>query len=176
LLIIICLVAGCGNNTDNGESIYGDSNNWLALPSEIIHQADVIYLYPTTYIPEAPDAPIVSTIYDEGMRAGVEYIFRRQATAFNTVANIFAPFYKQVNFAAFEGSHTELLEAQRNASRESVFMALDYYFENHNSGRPFFIAGHSQGAANMMFILDEYMKQHSDRYDTLCFGGIFRSI
>jgi len=149
LLIIICLAAGCGNNTDNEDSIYSDTDNWLELPSEIIHQADVIYLYPTTYMPEVPGALIVSTIYDEGMRAGAAYIFRRQATAFETVANIFAPFYKQVNFAA------------------SIFLALDYYFEKHNNSRPFFLAGHSQDAANMMFILDEYIKQHPDRYELM---------
>ena len=167
LFIIICLAAGCGNNADREESVYDDMTNWLAFPSQILHQADVIYLYPTTYMPESPDAPLVSTIFDEGMRAGAEYLFHRQATAFETVANIYAPFYKQVNFAAFQGTHDELLETQRAASRESVFLALDYYFENHNNGRPFFLAGHSQGAANLMLILDEYMAQHLDRYENM---------
>jgi hypothetical protein len=48
-----------------------------------------------------------------------------------------------------------------------VFLALDYYFENHNNGRPFFLAGHSQGAANLMFLLDEYMVQHPERYENM---------
>jgi hypothetical protein len=118
-------------------------------------------------MPQDPEAPLVSTITDEGMRAGAGYVFGNQATAFETVADIYAPFYKQVNFTAFEGTHEELLETQRTASRESVFLALDYYFEEHNNGRPYFITGHSQGAANMLFILDEYMKENPQYYENM---------
>jgi outer membrane protein assembly factor BamE (lipoprotein component of BamABCDE complex) len=113
LAVFLCLAAGC--NTKTEESVYSDPSNWLAFPSQILHQADVIYLYPTTYMPELPDAPIVSTIFDEGMRAGAAFAYRNQATVFETVANIYAPFYKQVNFAAFQGTHEELLDTQRAA-------------------------------------------------------------
>ena len=40
-------------------------------------------------------------------------------------------------------------ERNRIASREpkaDVFAALDYYFENYNHGRPYILAGHSQGS------------------------------
>ena len=167
LIIFLCFAAGCSSITKptRNESIYADAGNWLALPSQLLHDADVFYLYPTTYSPVSPNAPLTSTIYDEGMRAGARNVFRTQATAFETVANIFAPFYKQVNFAA--APPDELFNLQRAASRESVFLSLDYYFENLNNGRPFFLAGHSQGAANLMFILDEYMVKHPERYEKM---------
>jgi hypothetical protein len=126
--------------------------------------ADVLYFYPTVYSPESPDAPLIAPLDDEGMRAGAREVFQRQATAFETVADIYAPFYQQVNFTVFEGSYDELMEIERGVARQSVFLALDYYFEHYNNNRPYFLAGHSQGAAMMVFILDEYMKQHPNRY------------
>jgi hypothetical protein len=155
MAILICFAAGYSSS-------YADASNWLARPSQILHDADVFYLYPTTV---APDAPLVSTIFDEVMRAGAQNAFNNQATAFETVANIFAPFYKQVNFEL--APPEELFNLQRKASRESVFLALDYYFENLNNGRPFFLAGHSQGAASLTFVLEEYMVQHPERYENM---------
>jgi hypothetical protein len=42
--------------------------------------------------------------------------------------------------------------------------ALDYYFENYNNGRPFIIAGHSQGSAIIRLVLKKYFKEHPDYY------------
>ena len=56
-----------------------------------------------------------------------------------------------------------------SAARASVFLALDYYFEhyNKNKGRPFFLAGHSQGSAMLAYVLDEYLKEHPERYENM---------
>ena len=37
-----------------------------------------------------------------------------------------------------------------------------YYFENLNDGRPFILAGHSQGSAIQSLVLAEYMKAHPE--------------
>ena len=37
-----------------------------------------------------------------------------------------------------------------------ITAALDYYFENYNQGRPFVIAGHSQGSAILRLVLKRY--------------------
>ena len=42
--------------------------------------------------------------------------------------------------------------------------ALDYYFENLNGGRPFILAGHSQGAALAKLLLKTYFKDRPERY------------
>ena len=36
---------------------------------------------------------------------------------------------------------------------DDITAALDYYFENYNGGRPFIIAGHSQGSAMVLLLL-----------------------
>jgi len=45
-----------------------------------------------------------------------------------------------------------------------LFAALDYYFEYLNGGRPFILAGHSQGSQMMTYVLTEYMQAHPDYY------------
>ncbi len=153
------------NGGDASPSIYANPDNWLNLPGEIQNEADVLFFYPTTYSPTNPDAPFISPLDDEVMRKYARLAFQVRATAFETVADIYAPFYQQVDFRKFEAG--ELINVQRDVARQSLFLALDYYFENYNNGRPYFLAGHSQGAAMMVFILDEYMKEHPDRYKSM---------
>ena len=45
-----------------------------------------------------------------------------------------------------------------------ITAALDYYFEHYNNGRPFIIAGHSQGSAIIRMVLRKYFKEHPDYY------------
>ena len=47
---------------------------------------------------------------------------------------------------------------------EDITAALDYYFENRNGGRPFIMAGHSQGSAMVLLLLRTYFKDHPEYY------------
>jgi pimeloyl-ACP methyl ester carboxylesterase len=42
--------------------------------------------------------------------------------------------------------------------------AFDYYIQHYNHGRPFILAGHSQGSNVLRNLLAEYMKDHPDVY------------
>jgi hypothetical protein len=43
-----------------------------------------------------------------------------------------------------------------------IYSALDYYFQNKNNGKPFVLAGHSQGSVWLSVILQDYMKKHPE--------------
>ena len=45
-----------------------------------------------------------------------------------------------------------------------ITAALDFYFEHCNGGRPFIIAGHSQGSAMILTLLRTYFKDHPEYY------------
>ena len=51
--------------------------------------------------------------------------------------------------------------------RTDVYAALDHYFHYWNKGRPFILAGHSQGSAIVQIILDEYLNVHPELYDRM---------
>jgi hypothetical protein len=48
-----------------------------------------------------------------------------------------------------------------------ITAALDYYLENYNGGRPFVIAGHSQGSAILRLVLKGYFKEHPEYYQRM---------
>ena len=79
--------------------------------------------------------------------------------------NVFAPFYRQVNMAVAATVNDEERDALvQGKGKSDLYAALDYYFENLNEGRPFILAGHSQGAQMLTYILSEYMKEHEEYY------------
>ena len=170
LVIALCLGA-CGGDTQptaGSGTNYADTGNWLALPAETKFAADVIYFYPTTYKPESEDDPDICGIDNGSMREGAAVAFARQATAFETMADIYAPFYRQIDAGALAGmTQLEMIEAQSGEPKEDVFAALDYYFEHYNNGRPYILAGHSQGAMMIYIILQDYMKENPGNYENM---------
>lgn len=64
-------------------------------------------------------------------------------------------------------SFEEVDDAEWAEPRTDVYAALDYYFENLNDGRPYFLAGHSQGSRLCYIVLSEYMKEHPDYYENM---------
>lgn len=161
------------NDVTNAVSIeeasdYQNPDNWLVAPEKLTHDADVIYFYPTCYFPQSDDDPSVCTIDDEGMRKGAQVKLLDQASVFETSADIYAPYYRQVDATTLAGmTQEEMIAAESGEPKADVFAALDHYFETYNNDRPYFLAGHSQGSMMLCLILDEYMEQHPDRYKNM---------
>jgi hypothetical protein len=51
---------------------------------------------------------------------------------------------------------------QYQEQRTDVYAALDYYFEHYNQGRPFILAGHSQGSMILKIALQDYFLEHGE--------------
>lgn len=72
--------------------------------------------------------------------------------------NVIAPYYHQLTFDALTKAKERDLKKARRKVVEEVCSAFDYYMKNQNGGRPFIIAGFSQGS--MMAV--ELLKHMSD--------------
>ncbi len=197
MMIAVCLIlsvslAGCGktgagNTEDSGKqtettetsesngitglvgtpSDYSQKDNWLAIP-EITHEVDTFYIYPTCYTDDSEDAKPICDIDDEAVRKQAQAIYESQATVFEESTNVFAPYYRQSNINQIGGmDNKEMEEYQKNEQRTDVYAALDYFFEHYNDGRPFIIAGHSQGSIMTRIVLGEYMKAHPEYYERM---------
>lgn len=98
---------------------------------------------------------------------GATSAFQRQATVFETTGNIYAPFYRQasINILSLPLDQQQVIVG--STPKSDVFAAFDYYIKNHNNGRPFILAGHSQGSNILLFLLSEYMEQNPEVYERM---------
>jgi len=108
-------------------------------PAEAL--ADVFYVHPTTYVGGEWNARFDAPEVVEATRAGGTTI---QASAFNGCCAVHAPRYRQANGRAFT-LPSEDGRAARNLAFSDVSTAFDVFVAK-IEGRPFIIAGHSQGA------------------------------
>ncbi len=142
---------------------YSRKEFWLAQPDDPEKAADLVFLYPSSCMDRR--AGMICAVDNRSMRRGARRNLSQQATAFEPVANLFAPFWRQVNATCLAGMRFEEVDrAEWAEPRTDVYAALDYYFENLNHGRPYFLAGHSQGSRLCYIVLSEYMKEHPDYY------------
>lgn len=142
---------------------YSDKNNWAHLPSNTEKDVDTFFVYPTVYINLAPDAPVLVPVEDGMMRAGVKNNYVQSALLFEDLTNLYEPYYRQTNLSAFAGKDSaQNTASQLKEPRTDVYAALDYYFEHYNEGRPFILAGHSQGSWMLKIALKDYFREHED--------------
>ena len=142
---------------------YSNRNNWVHLPENADKEVDTFFVYPPVYINPAPDAPKIVPVEDEMLRSAVQGHFHEAPQAFVDLTNLYEPYYRQSNLCALMGKGQEgCLEYQHQEQRTDVYAALDYYFEHYNQGRPFILAGHSQGSMMLKIALTDYFKEHTD--------------
>ena len=149
-------------------SDYSDKSNWLRIP-EITHEVDTIYIYPTCYIDDSKDAAGICDIDNEAMRTAAAAMYESQGSVYEESANVFVPYYRQTNLMVLQGitDPDKLEEYQMQEQRTDLYAMLDYYFENYNDGRPYILAGHSQGSMMLRIILGEYMQAHPEYYERM---------
>lgn len=122
---------------------YSQRASWLAIPDGAPDKAmDVFWVYPTVLM---DDDHWLMEMDDAASREGAQRTIDHQASVFTQNANLYAPLYRQMNLAGLSLSDEERQERLRYA-HEDVKRALLYYITHYNNGRPFIIAGHSQGS------------------------------
>jgi hypothetical protein len=76
---------------------YAKAEHWLSLPATTPKNVDIFYLYPTAWQKVTSTDPDTCAIDNPSMARGSKLAFARQATAFETVGNIYAPYYRQID-------------------------------------------------------------------------------
>ncbi len=149
----------------NPATDYSQSENWLSLPVNGQKNVDIFYVYPTAWYKKDPAEPNFCAIDHPMMLIGSQSAFDRQATAFETAGNIYAPYYRQADAA-----YTLTLPADKcwavidSIPAKDVIAAFDHYIDNYNKGKPFILVGHSQGSHVLLILLKKYMPHHPDVY------------
>lgn len=146
---------------------YAQDSVWAALPGlpgpadtvpegrkrvDRARDVDVFYVHPTTYrTPERWNADPADAKLNAWTDASV---IARQAAVFNACCNVFAPRYRQASFLATRDRFMKGDGGKAYALAYSdVVRAFDQWQASRNQGRPFILAGHSQGGEMMMRLL-----------------------
>ena len=129
---------------------YSKAECWYKIP-EITKDVDTFYVYATEYILGSlqEGAPEYATLENAEMLQGVAEEYQVHATTFEASTNLFLPYYRQAGMPVMNKAWKETGNCEAAVSGMpygDITAALDYYFENYNGGRPFIIAGHSQGS------------------------------
>ena len=143
---------------------------WLQVP-EITKDVDTFYVYSTVYFDSSFEegAPDYAALDNPEMMLGALGEYVTNASVYEDSTNVFVPYYRQAGMRyANEVSKTGNIDAALSGiSYDDMSAALDYYFEKCNNGRPFIIAGHSQGSAMVRYILKNYFKKHPEYYERM---------
>lgn len=150
---------------------YADPASWAALPGpdhrdaadlvpagEAVGDrqdqaaADVFYIHPTTYRGRE------NWNQDLALKEWNDFtdnsVINRQAAAFNACCRIYAPRYRQAASAALYAKDDSGDKA-REVGYQDVKAAFQYYVDHFNDGRPFILAGHSQGAFYIQRLIED---------------------
>ena len=149
---------------------YSQAANWLDVPAALVKDGtldatatdstkavDVFYIYPTVtgFRPETEVCDMTDTM----MIAGAQMVRQIQTAVFDESCNVFMPIYRQISMPKPGSDYRAIIDY---VSKFDATDALDYYLNNLNQGRPFILAGHSQGASVLIALLENYMTKHPE--------------
>lgn len=123
----------------------------LGVTEKIDTGVDVFFVHPTSYLSSFSE----NARFDAGgiTGAGITNMMKRQASAFNGCCRVYAPRYRQASTKAIT-SHSLKAYAVNELAYSDVRRAFDAFIAA-GKGRPFIIAGHSQGSIHALRLLQQ---------------------
>lgn len=124
-------------------------------------EVDIIFLHPTTYTGDSRHQRAWNASLSDSKtnlktdKGSIQY----QASIFNGAGRVFAPRYRQAHLHVFfTRKDTASARQALGLAYDDTKAAFEYYLRHWNQGRPFILAGHSQGARHAMFLIREMIE------------------
>lgn len=129
---------------------YAKAESWRVATAKPDKPVDVFFVHPTTYF--FPNS------WNESLEFGrqnykVDASITGQAGIFTGQVNVFAPHFRDAHIKALAASEADKDKAIAIAY-DDVSKAFDYYLDHYNGGRPFILAGHSQGSNLLLELME----------------------
>ena len=167
LYLSLALAAALAACSPKGETIpeepdYADTTQWYIADRDAA--VDVFYIVSTEcddytlggkpmHYADTRNDSIRTLLYGE--MVGVDRLLAGEL-------NYYSPYYRQVTMETYTSD--SLVDARMPLAYGDVRKAFDYYLEHYNNGRPFILAGFSQGA---MAVVDLLNKMDNNTYSRL---------
>lgn len=128
---------------------YGDASLWVCRETSVTPDkpADVFFICPTTCMARVDNMDV----RDEAERARFARAVKMEQGLYTDKARFFAPYYRQKSLPHYGRPAAHAL------AYSDVKEAFLYYLEHDNQGRPFILAGFSQGSEMALHLIKEVM-------------------
>ncbi len=123
----------------------------------VTQKVDVFFVHPTIFMGKVKGEYLWNgALEDADLNAEVDKTtIKLQASLFNAAGQIYAPRYRQAHLRSFHEPDIEEGNKALALAYGDVKKAFLYYLENNNNGRPFILAGHSQGGRHLKQLMQE---------------------
>lgn len=133
---------------------YQDSTQWYITNRDAA--ADVFYIISTEtgdYMLSTGETCHYADTHNDSLRAPLYGEMLGVDTLLSGRLNYYSPYYRQCSLQSFENDSVAAIRMP--LALDDVRQAFAYYLAHYNQGRPFILAGFSQGAHIMMELLKE---------------------
>ncbi len=156
---VVCLLTQCKLSTNKvgelpKEPDYADFTQWYVDDRQ--GEADIFYIVSTETgdynLPDGQTCHFADT-YNDSTRTPIFREMLGVDTLISGRLNYYSPYYRQCSLQTFTDESTK--KARMPIAIDDVRRAFKYYLEKQNNGRPFILAGFSQGASILLQLLEE---------------------
>jgi hypothetical protein len=133
---------------------YANTNNWVYYGYGADQAVDVFFVAPT--VQEGSSYQHSLDIYNTEARNLFKSAVNLEWGIYADSCRFYAPYYRQVTFATYSMTDQTAAQTYYDLAYQDVRSAFLYYLTYYNQGRPFILAGFSQGAENCLRLLSEF--------------------
>ena len=140
---------------------YSDNRCWFENKQDATGKdVDLFYVVPTCiwdYTDSLGQTRHHMDIFNTEQRALTDPSIQLAKSVLADSCNFFSPYYRQISMDSWLTLDTALIEERFKLAYQDVADAFHYYMEHDNQGKPFILAGHSQGAKAVIEFLKREM-------------------
>lgn len=140
---------------------YSDNRCWFENKQDATGKdVDLFYVVPTCiwdYTDSLGQTRHHMGIFNTEQRALTDPSIQLAKSVLADSCNFFSPYYRQISMDSWLTLDTALIEERFKLAYQDVADAFHYYMEHDNQGKPFILAGHSQGAKAVIELLKREM-------------------
>ncbi len=172
LQIFTLLLLACNKSTDDDLILmpqapnYESSYTWYTNVDQTpTHDFDVFYILPTCVFDWSDSCCITyhnADVYNTDHRDAQLSSFELAGEIFGNGANFYAPYYRQITLDVWMSGESEV-NRLFPAAMADIEDAFENFIETKNSGRPFILAGFSQGGKGVVELVKGLSAEELER-------------
>lgn len=157
-LIILCIITLCiglmsGCKNQQSATNYSDTENWAYFAEGEGKKVDLFLICPTVDMGTSGNYNM--SMSDTETKESFVGALNMEKGIYEQTATLYAPYYRQMTFPVYSMTEEEM-EPYLNIAYADISAAFLYYMEEINQGRPFILAGFSQGSQLLLMLMEEY--------------------